>query len=264
MSDTKKKRVFDPLMLLIIIGAAVVGYLELFPPAYSEDETVNTLIRGLITRCAGTVIFIPVAIRSKYKVYGFTSDKKTRALLVSIPALLVVVNNLPIIGLVSGNAVLLRSGAVLWLYAAESFSIGLFEELAFRAVLFPAVLEKHRASTKDIFWYTVLSSAVFGGIHLFNLFAGAGVGPVVLQIGYSFLIGGMCAVVLLKTRCIWLCVLLHTLFDFNGYLIPTLGDGIIWDAATVTVTAVLGVLTLIHFLFVMKNVRPEDLERIYG
>lgn len=261
MADEKKKSGFDPLILLILAGAAIIAFLELKPPVYSSDAIINTLLKNTVTRAAGILVFIPLAIRCRYRLFGF--GMKLKALLVSIPAFLVVINNLPIIGLATGNAYLTHTGRYIWLYALESFAIGLFEELAFRGVLFPAILEKQRSSTRRIFWATVISSALFGGVHLFNLFAGGSPGSVLLQVGYSFLIGGMCSVVLLKTKNIWICVALHTIFDFNGFLVPTLGDGIIWDAATVAVTAVLGVATLVHFLFVMKNVKPEDIQDIF-
>ena len=102
---------------------------------------------------------------------------------------------------------------------------------------------------KGLFWSLILTSAVFGGVHLINVFMGAGIGGVILQIGYSFLIGAMCSVVLLKTRNIWLCVLLHAIYDFSGTLMPTLGAGTWWDTPTVIFTAVLAVATTAYLVW---------------
>jgi membrane protease YdiL (CAAX protease family) len=141
--------------------------------------------------------------------------------------------------------------------------IGLFEEFAFRGVLFPYILENRRKTSGSIFKATVISSAAFGAVHLFNLLSSGGVGGVLLQVGYSFLIGGMCAIVLLYTRCIWICVALHAIYDFCGFLIPTLGTGIIWDSITVTITAVLGVFALVFMVLWLKKITPEQVEEIY-
>jgi len=241
----------------------LLAYLELYPPVYSEDELINKLMRVIVTRLTGTAAFLPLMFKFGYKVNRLTKNRPFYSLAVAFPAFLVVINNFPVIGLASGNVRIVKTGIYLVLFAAEALSIGLFEEIAFRGVLFPAYLENHRATTKQIFLSALLSSAVFGGIHLFNLFIGAGPGGVFLQVGYSFLIGGMCSVVLLRTHSVWICVLLHALFDFGGFLTETLGEGVIWDPATVIITAVLGVLVLVHMLIVMKNTTPDDVAGIF-
>jgi len=261
--EKNKKIGFDPLMIIVLIGAALIAVLEIMQPKYVQETALNKLISTAVTRYIGVIIFIPMAFRTRYNVYGFTKTKRLNACLITIPAFLVVINNLPIIGLVTGACVIKAPELYFWVYTVESLSIGLFEEFAFRGVLLPLVLEKRRGSTKQIFWATVLSSAVFGLVHLVNLAVGSDPFSVILQIGYSFLIGGMCAVVLLRTKCIWLCVILHTLFDFCGYLLPTLGNENHWDIVTVTITAVLGWFTLIHCLFVMKETKPEDIKDIF-
>jgi hypothetical protein len=93
---------------------------------------------------------------------------------------------------------------------------------------------------------------------------GGGIGGVLLQVGYSFLIGGMCAIVLLYTRCIWLCVALHAIYDFGGFMIPTLGTGVIWDPITVVITTILGVFALVFMLFWLKKITPAQVEEIYS
>jgi hypothetical protein len=95
------------------------------------------------------------------------------------------------------------------------------------------------------------------------LLSGAGAGGVFLQVGYSFLIGGMCAIVLLYTRCIWLCIALHAIYDFCGFMIPTLGEGIIWDTATVAITSILGVFALVFMVLWLKKITPEQVEEIF-
>ena len=73
----------------------------------------------------------------------------------------------------------------------------------------------------------------------------------------------MCSIVLIVTGSIWIPVILHALFDFGGYLIPTLGDGIVWDAATVAVTAVLGVAAAVYMTVLLLRVKPQSLDRLF-
>ena len=163
-----------------------------------------------------------------------------------------------------GDAYLVHTAPayMIW-FAAECLAIGLFEEFAFRGVIFLMFAEKRHATRKGLFWSLMLSSAVFGGVHLVNILMGAGIGPTILQIGYSFLIGAMCAVVLLKTRNIWLCVVLHAIYDFCGTLMPTLGGGTWWDTPTVIFTAVLAVATAVYLVWQFFKLDPDEVGKIF-
>ena len=186
-------------------------------------------------------------------------------MLYAIPPFLVVVNNMPLLSMIWGDAYVVHSAPVYWVwFALECLAIGLFEELAFRGVIFLMFAEKRHATRKGLFWSLVLTSAVFGAVHLVNVLMGAGIGAVILQIGYSFLIGAMCSVVLLKTRNIWICVALHAIYDFCGTMMPTLGGGTWWDTPTVIFTAVLAVVTAIYLIrqfFVLDLSRVQEIYR---
>ena len=250
-------------VICLSIPSVILLLLEINPPQYSADDVLNGILRILVTRTVGCFVFIPLSVYLGYNIFGLTKKSRAKQLLCTLVPLAVVINNFPIIGVLSGNAYVTSPNWYIFIFALEALSIGLFEEFAFRGVLFPYILENRRSSGKSIFWATVISSALFGGVHLFNLFAGGSPGAVVLQVGYSFLIGGMCAIVLLYTRCIWICVALHAIYDFCGYLIPTLGVGIIWDTATVIITAILGVFAFIFMLIWLLRITPERAEELY-
>lgn len=242
----------------VFIIALVV--LETVPITYSSDKVLQQMIDIIVTRFVGFLAFLPLANRH---LFGLVKEGRARKLLCCLVPLAVVINNFPFVGLISGNAVLTSPPEYIALFALQALSISLFEEFAFRGAIFPVILEKRRQSAKQIFVATVISSALFGGIHLLNLFAGGSPLSVLMQIGYSFLIGGMCSIVLLHTRCIWLCVALHAIFDFGGLFISTLGKGQIWDALTITITAVLGVLALVFMLVWLSKVKPSQLDPMF-
>ena len=73
----------------------------------------------------------------------------------------------------------------------------------------------------------------------------------------------MCSIALLVTGSIWVPILLHALYDFGGYLIPTLGEGIVWDAATVAVTAVLGTAVAVWMTVLLLHVTPQTAGRLF-
>ena len=128
----------------------------------------------------------------------------------------------------------------------------LFEETAFRGIVFPFVLGKTGTGRKGRFRAVVISAALFGALHLVNIIGNWGAaGAVLLQVGYSFLIGCMLAVVYLHTGSLAGCILLHAVYNFGGMLVPTLGQGAfadIWNLPTVLITAVLAVFAIVFYL----------------
>lgn len=231
----------------------VIGWMEIARPVFSVDPTRNALLSTLISRILGAaaVFLLLTEIPEKPRL---TVSPRKYAGLTLVLASLVSLNNGPWIGLLSGNAKVTGSAADILLLAGESLAVGLFEELAFRGLLFPVILEKFENRT---FTAAFVSSLIFAAVHLVNLAEGAP-GAVIMQVGYSFLIGGMCTVILLEWGSVWLCALLHGVYDFGGALIPRLGEGTVWDPATVTLTAVLGVITAAVFVWVLWNFDQDE------
>jgi len=228
-----------------------------------SDETVRMLVNMTVTRAIGSVVFITILTYLGYKVMSPLKKPFGRSLLFTLPAILVVVNNLPIYPLSVGIAEVTSPLWKIILLAAECLFIGLFEEFCFRGVIFLGFLEKRRGSKRGQLMAIILTSAVFGAVHLVNLLTGDSPLAVLLQVGYSFLIGSMCAVILMKTKNIWLISLLHAVFDFCGALVPTCGEGTIWEPLTVTVTAVLAVFTAVYMTVAFLKIKPCELDGIY-
>lgn len=234
---------------------------ELMRSLISDDDYRPAILNTLVMDALGSVVFVCMTIYMGYRVWGIKKPWM-RSLLFGLPALAVAINNAPIIGLATGNAYISDPAGGVLIMLAYCLAIGTFEEFAFRGLFFMMILEDRRKSTKQIFWTTAISSAVFGLVHLVNLAVGAGPGATLLQVGYSFLIGGMCAIVLLKTGSIWYCVLLHTVYDIGGTILYV-GGGVRWDVVTVTITAVLGVAVAVFMTVALMRIKPEDIAFLF-
>ncbi len=251
-------------MAIIAVAIPALLYLEIAKPTLSSDPVLAPLVNMTLTRGIGAVVFLVLLLNEGYRVLNPFQKPFWKALLFTLPPFLVVVNNMPILSMLWGDAYIVHSAPIYWIwFSLECLAIGLFEEMAFRGVIFLMFAEKRHATRKGLFWSLILTSAVFGAIHLLNVFMGGGIGGVILQIGYSFLIGAMCSVVLLKTRNIWLCVLLHAVYDFSGTLVPTLGAGTWWDTPTVIFTTVLAVATTAYLVWQFFTLDLGRVEEIY-
>ncbi|MCQ2428948.1 MAG: CPBP family intramembrane metalloprotease [Clostridia bacterium] len=251
---------------IIALAVAALCWLEFGKPVLSDDEVLQPMISMTLTRQIGAAVFLAILIYNGYRVLDPFRKPFGKSILFSLPAFLVVVNNLPFIPFFRGQVTLIHTAPVYWIwFSLESLSIGLFEELAFRGVILLMFAERRHRTRKDLFICILLTSAVFGVVHLFNVLAGSGIVPVLQQIAYSFLIGAMCSVVLYKTANIWLCVLLHALFDFCGEVFHTLGICPGWwdDLPTVILTFVIAAAVGAYMVIAVWRMDPHELDRIY-
>ena len=253
-------------LIFTLVCGIFLAFYEWKLKGWYANLVMRDVVDMIITRMIGGAVFLVLTLYMRYRVINPVRSPFGKSLLITLPCFLVVVTNPPIQGLLFGLAHLNYTGAQLGgyiaLFALECFAIGFFEEFAFRSVVLLMIMEKRRKNRKQIFLSVLLSAAVFGAVHLVNLFT-AGPGAVFLQIGYSFLIGGMCAFVLIKTANIWLCVLLHAVFDFAGKLVDTLGEGTWISAPIIIFTAVLGVAVAAYVLHGFATLDPALTDRLY-
>lgn len=261
MSSKTKRKINIVISIVLMIFLILYDFVLKHKIFTDLDETHRTLIDTTIIRILGGFIFIILTLDIGYKIMNPFHINKN-GLVLSIPAFVVAVNNMPIIPMITGESVLGASAFDIILLGAECFSIGLFEEFAFRGVVFLGVLEKRRQNTKSLFISILISSAIFGAIHLVNLFTSSP-GAVFLQIGYSFLIGAMCSIVLIRTSNIWLCVLIHGIYDFCGSLIPTFGRGDVWTAEEIILTSIVGVAATIYFIILFCKTDVKMANKLY-
>lgn len=215
----------------------------------------------LITRLIGGGIFLTFTVYLGYRVLNPFTRPVGKNILFILPALVIAVNNLPIIPLFRGLSSITSPVGNILLLLCECMAIGFFEEMAFRSVVMLGIMENKRRGKRDIVFAILISAAVFGLVHIVNVFINPSV-MVVLQIFYSAAIGAMCSVVLLLTRNVWACVMLHGLFNFMGALIGECGEGrgFFEDIPTQILTAViaLAVIGIYVWLFVKYDVSEVD------
>lgn len=234
----KRRNILLLVLLLPCLALVILFGFDLLP---IPDEALKGLLNEAVPRLAAGAYLVFFMILEGYGA-PFTAKWKPIHLLWAIPCLAVAVVNFPFSALIGGKAVLDRAD-LLWLFLLKCLGVALLEESFFRALLVPLL----RGDKERDLFAVLLSAALFGATHLFNLISG-NVGAVLLQVGYTFLLGCMFAVMLLYTGNVWLCVLVHFLFDIGGTLIPDLGHGPFQDTLFWILTGVIGVLCAVHIL----------------
>jgi uncharacterized protein len=250
LSYTNQKNLIFLLIILMFV-------LVLIDINVLQENLDTQMITGSLLRILGGLVFIVI-------IYGlghghiFKFKNVSKALLIMIPAFIVSINNFPIIAFLDGRAVLTEPVYRVFLFFIESLSVGFFEEIIFRGMILVYLLNKLKDEKNGVMKSIILSSVIFGFIHVINIFNGASVNSTMLQIGYSFLVGMMWAVLFIKTGNLWLTMLLHATFNFFGQVMFYLGtvDGR-YDQFTTVITIIIALFAAFHTLWIFRQIKNK-------
>ncbi len=241
---------FAFVVILYLVGAVGIPSSNLasfFGLGKNLENLINFAIKTLCCILPIYLVF-EVKLQRILSLKGFFNK-----FLYLIPFLLVVVNNFPILPIISGDVQIVERKVFQWItYLLSVFAGVCLEEITFRGLIFPVLYRTFEKLKGRAFWAVFASSSLFGVVHLFNLFAGSSFGSVVVQIGYSLLIGGMCAIAFLKTGNFYNAVLLHFIFNIGGLLYDyNMICGNVWTIENVIITAVLAVVVILYALYLL-------------
>ncbi len=244
MKKERTKIVITGVLLFVAVAAGYYCAKKLI-----TDEKLSDYLSDVIIRVACSAVLVYLIKRTGYDALSFKGITLS-SLIVILPVFLVSVNNFPFVSFIRGETGIIR-GELILPFALNCVATAIFEELIFRGLFFPWCLSvTGNATKKQVFKAVLISSAVFGLMHLFNIFSSP-VSAVLMQVGYTFLLGGAMCFVMLKTGCVWICAFMHAVYNFGGLLYKELGNGFIWSGGQVALTATVAVLCATEILLVL-------------
>jgi membrane protease YdiL (CAAX protease family) len=249
------------IIILFSISLLIMIVLSIVDITIFDNQLANEILTNSISRFIGGVVLIVILCSFGYKAIFKFNGLLLKSLMIVLPGIFIAVNNFPIIAYFDKRAAITEPTYTIYLFIIECISIGFFEEVVFRGIILIFLLQRFSNTKKGMYQAIVLSSALFGLIHLVNIFSGADVGSTILQIGYSFLMGMMWAIVYLKTRNIWYSILLHATYNFFGLVLFRLGyvNGR-FDNITIITTVLLALVVSGYMLFVSFKIDPKKLQ----
>ncbi len=260
--STKTPWQFIFVVILYTIGA-VSFPTSIFTKIFGDTQTAN-ILSIFLSRLICCIL--PLWLIFEVKNQNILLPKLLlRSLIIIFPFLLVVINNFPIVSILS-NKVIFNSNndTIKWIcYALAVLGGVLIEEITFRGLILPTVYRHFRFNKNCIFLTVIVQSGLFAIVHLVNLFSGSSILPVLMQIGYSFLIGAMCGIAFIKTGNFYFTIVLHFIFNFGGLLYDyDMISGSIWIPASIIVTLVIALIAILYafyLVFVDKNDELKDI-----
>ena len=243
-------------ILLFILGALCFIFFDLRPVTILEDALANKLLCGALSRIGISLLFGWLLFNYGGRRLMIFKRDFPRMLLWSLPCFMVALVNFPYSAIITGEASIAR-GDLMGLYIAYILSVAILEEFLFRGSLLILLMDLLRNSRHKPLFTTLIGAGVFALFHLTNILFGADPLYTLLQCSYTFLIGAMLMVTIIKTKNIWLCILIHALFDFGGLLIIHIGLGNPWDLVFWILTIVSGVLCAGHIIYSLIKLEKE-------
>jgi membrane protease YdiL (CAAX protease family) len=251
---------------LVILVAGVLTELPLdrvFAPwvGYPAAEFLKVIIEHTLL---GLILVVLLVKMGLFKEARFTHPSQWKALWLVWPLGILTLLNLD--SLISGSLVIDTSQPTLIvLYTGVAFSVGFSEEVMGRGVVLNAMLQKWGQTRRGIYLAVLVSSALFGAAHLFNLITGRLLLLANLtQIGYSFAFGVVFAACFLRNNSIWPIIILHAAVDFAGGLrhIALDGDTPIPIANNTMSDAIISLIIslplIMYGLFILRKVTPFE------
>jgi len=243
--------------LIVLIGGMIVMLLIIFLIAIMSPGlgTIESLmINQMIFRFLGGLFIVIILIAFNQSSILMHQSIKS-SFIVIIPALIIAINNFPWSAWIQGRTEYLEPTHTVFLFFLECLSVGFFEELIFRGLLLMILLQRLMKYRQGLLWSILISSLAFSLAHLLNVFLGVPIHQVLLQTGYTFLMGFMWAIVYLRTRNLWIVMVLHALYNFFGQVLFEFGSvHQRFDLFTIMITIFIAMSSMIYYLKVFQHI----------
>ena len=251
-------------MPVFIVSGLLLLICELYRDHIFGSGYLSGTVYSLVSRALGITLCLSLIFYCEFSgILRIHSNGFWKKILSILPCWIIALNNFPIIPFARGEAYIDSDIPPILLFALQCLFVGVFEEMAYRGCVFMLILRSNKGSTAQIFRAVVVSSALFGLVHIVNLFAGGGPVATLLQVGYSFLIGAMCCFVLMRTGSIWHCALIHAVYNFCGGVVANYGGGSIWTLPEVILTVVVSLIVAVYVTFALLKTDKKYADALF-
>ena len=238
--STEKPWQFAIVAILYVVGAASfpTTVFSFIPMNAKNIELFGVALSRSL--CSVLTVWLMFEIKTDKLI---THGISVKNFALSLPFFIVALNNIPFFPLLLGDASISDGNVfTVGLYLLACLGGVILEETAFRGIVFPVFLRKYDNKKYRVF-LAVLISSVLGG---------ASVGAVIMQAGYSFLVGGMCAMSEYLCGNIFIPISLHFIFNIGGLALRyKMISGKIWTPLTISLTAVIAVAATVYTVVIL-------------
>lgn len=250
----------------------VKGIQELQPEAAASADLAAT---GKLGSSILTIIFsfvVLLVLRLRFRKNGFqgcfsrTGFRNKEAWLFVLGGLLLDI----VVSIVTAAAFLPKgTGLVLPTITTVllSFEAGIYEETSYRGI--PVFIMMKNAPSRGRMWMViVITSVMFGLIHMVNLISGAAPAAAAVQTVYALSIGFLLGAIYMRTGNILLTMVYHSVHDVISMMNPTQVTGVMlqtsYSIPELALTAGECVLFIAAALFLLRKSKWEEIRKTWA
>lgn len=252
-------------VLLPIIGIStlMIVFLQIAGAFWLTDDLSKQMIQDASVRFALGTALVILLYYLGFDPFMKSSKSFLWCVGIILPGLMIAINNFPWSAFLNGRTLLNEPYPLVYLFAIECLSIGFLEEIVFRGIILVVLAQRLPQSKSRVFQAILIASALFGLVHLMNLFSGASPMDTLMQIGYSFLMGALWSVVYLATKNLLYPILLHATYNFFGLVLFRLGSVTNrFDLFTILITVVMAILGGLYYLGVFRRLEQQEMSHL--
>lgn len=189
----KKNETLISILFIVIYLVVNSIFLNKFGMYDWQTMTVNIGLSLLI------ILFIIIFKLGNY--FGLTKFPNPKKFLYFVPLIILMSINL------WGGIRIENSISEIIFYMISMIFVGFLEEIIFRGFLFKMMAKDNLKSA------IIVTSLTFGAGHIINLLNGSSFIPTLIQIIYATAIGYLFAVILVKGKSLWPCIITHSVVN---------------------------------------------------
>lgn len=244
------------LLLYFIIASRIFSYILLL---IIKNWHLSFVIKNIIGECFYVVLaIIPLSLLGWWKQVGFTRGIQLKDIRLYIaPFIIIVLPSIVALPIATEKS----STQIIVLSLIASLLVGFTEESFFRGLLLQSALPT------GIWPAVLISSFLFGLVHLSNILAGFTWNYVIGQALFAFGFGVLLSVLRLRTGSIWPGLLFHAAKDFPGLILLTVNPRQVLLTPLNLVLLSSGIyciILLINAVIVLRPRKARELRIAYG
>ncbi len=199
-------------LLSILVSLALQSWGS---PLSSAGEYLPQLLAELVILA---VMVLLSRLLGMQQIYRFGHQGLGRCLLPALPIFIIYTFAMLEIVILSSGQLLQPPLHIVW-FVLCMLAVGLTEELIFRGLIARMIYERYCHSAVGVWLSVLLSSLLFGSVHIINAIDGqAALGSVLIQMVGATALGMCLAAIYLRTKSLWTVALLHGYMDFCALL----------------------------------------------
>jgi hypothetical protein len=212
--------------IIIIIALFGISWFGLYAKYFKNIQIPNRIVLSVIA----LLILYLVAGRD---IFAWNKNSGIKALQISLYLLLlelfVVILNYGNIIINNPNRIHFKGIDTVAYYVSLAIVTGIFEESLFRGIITGGLIKVMPKTKSGLYYATILSSLFFGFVHVVSYIPSIKKNPVsiILQMVLVTIFNGtaglLFSAILIKTKNLWACMIIHAVYDFMLFSVKIFG-----------------------------------------